>query len=197
MFRTRLRSMPTAAQLAELYRKPHDHRQWPDHLLRVSTSIAVGAWLLRDLEGVTIADLSTGDAAIPHGIAVQLGQNEVPTWTRLGDFAPGYAVQGPIEETVEYLDDDSVDLFVCSETIEHLADPDTVLKRIRAKAHRLLLSTPIGEHDPTLNPEHVWGWDVEAVCQMLVAAGWRPTVINELRFSDYLYNFMIIGAERA
>jgi hypothetical protein len=196
--RWRLRPPYSPEQLAELYKVPHRHDRWPDHLLRVSTSIAVGTWLLRDTRealgapGPVVADLSTGDAAIPQGILANRSGRLL-----LGDFAPGYPIQGPIEETIEHLEDDSVDLFVCSETIEHLADPDTVLKRIRAKAHRLLLSTPIDENDTTLNPEHLWGWDVDQVERMLVNAGWRPVVINELVFEDFLYDFMIIGAERA
>ena len=114
----------------------------------------------------------------------------------LGDFARGYPFHGPIEETIEEFDDNELDLFVCSETIEHLDDPDAVLARIRAKAHRLMLSTPIGETDPADNPEHVHGWTVDGVLDMLRATGWRPVVVNELRLSYFLYDFMIIGCER-
>lgn len=193
MYRKRLRPMPSAAELAELYATPHDHTRWADHLLRVDVTVQVGCWMIHRTRPV-IADLSTGDGAIPRGIAEEAAPE---AQLILGDYAPGYEYTGPIERTVEELADDSANLFVCSETLEHLDNPDAVLARIRAKAHRLLVSTPIGETDPADNPEHVWGWDTEAVCAMLAAAGWRPVVVNELRLTDYLYDFMIIGAERA
>lgn len=192
--RWRLRDYPSPAELAKLYRRPHSHRCWADHLVRVDVTAMIGAWMLRGHVAPTIADLSTGDATIPRGIAD--AANAFHANLHLGDFAPGYEHHGPIERTVEQLADDSVDLFVCSETIEHLDDPAAVLARIRAKAHRLIVSTPIGETDPDGNPEHVWGWTVEGVCDMLVSAGWRPTVVNELRLADYVYNFQIIGCER-
>jgi SAM-dependent methyltransferase len=190
-YRWRLREYPGPAELAEMYAVPHDHRHWDDHLLRVDMTIALGGWMLRDT-GLprTIADLSCGNAQIVNEIAPYGGT------TILGDIAPGYEHHGPIEETVERLADDSVDLFVCSETIEHLEDPDHVLRRIRAKAHRLVLSTPIGEQPGTDNPQHIHGWSVEGVCRMLVSAGWSPVVVNELRLADYVYNFQLIACER-
>lgn len=195
MYRKRLRPMPSAAELARMYATPHDHTRWADHLIRVDVTAMIGAWMLRDRRiGAVIADLSTGNATIPRDIADMA--NMPRESLILGDFAPRYEHVGPIEQTIERLDDDSVDLFVCSETVEHLDDPDAVLARVRAKAHRLLLSTPIGETDPDGNPEHVWGWDVEAVESMLSGAGWRPVVVNSLELRDSVYDFMILACER-
>lgn len=181
MMRTRLRSMPTADELARLYAVPHDHTRWPDHLYRVDVTTAMAGQLLP--LGGTLADLSCGNAAI----AKRLASSHVAGKVTLGDYAPGYSLTGAIEQTIDLID--PVDLFICSETIEHLDDPDAVLKKIRAKTDRLVLSTPDGETN-NWNPEHVWGWDSEAVEAMLRAAGFAPvvhTTVDTSRMGGYVY----------
>lgn len=164
--RKRLRAMPSEAELAAMYAVPHDHRRWEDHLFRVDVTSAIAGLLMTP--GGTVADLSCGNAVIAERLQKSHGAR-----LSLGDYAPGYEHVGPIEQTIEYID--RVDLFICSETLEHLDDPDAVLARIRAKTDRLVLSTPDGE-DNDLNPEHVWGWDAEAVEKMLRKAGFTPGV---------------------
>jgi hypothetical protein len=110
----------------------------------------------------------------------------------LGDYAPGYELTGPIEQTIHKLSERQAHLFICSETLEHLDDPAAVLAEIRAKTDRLIISTPDGE-DNDLNPEHVWGWDAEAVEQMLVEAGFSPMIHNTLDLRPWgcAYSFQI------
>lgn len=164
--RVRLRDDPTDDELAAMYRKPHDASLFGyGHGLRVATTIELVKY--RCLGSKSIADLSCGNAAIVKGALTGRARN---LHTYLGDFAPGYQYHGPIEETI--LQIPRVDVFVCSETIEHLSDPDGVLAAIRSVAKSLILSTPIGEVPPSGNPEHLWGWDQEGVAQMLAATGW-------------------------
>lgn len=167
MMRKRLRPMPTDDELARLYAAPHDHRRWEDHLYRVDVTSAVAALMMR--RGGVVADLSCGNAVI----ADRLLESRQARRAVLGDYAPGYDHTGPIEQTIDQIG--HVDLFICSETIEHLDDPDAVLARIRQKTDRLVLSTPDGEENAA-NPEHVWGWDAEAVEEMLLTAGFVPKV---------------------
>ena len=170
--RVRLRPPHSPAELADLYAVPHEHTGWPDHRLRVAETIGLGRELM-GLSGhpVIIADLSCGDAVIPRDL---IGYSKAPAKrVILGDIAPGYELQGPIEQTLDQLT--QVGLFVCSETIEHLDDPDTVLRKIRGKAATLLLSTPLGE-TTSRNPEHYWGWDDADVEGMLRVAGWVPVL---------------------
>lgn len=167
MRRERLRPAYVQKDLERHYSRPHSHSDNADHRLRVALTIQ----LTRTFAGSvnSVADLACGDAAIAS--SVDAGRRY------LGDLAPGYPICGPIESTVEMIP--PVDLFVCTETIEHLDDPDTVLRAIRAKTTSLLLSTPVGcFHDA--NPEHYWAWDREAVEAMCADAGFKVSVYVEL-----------------
>lgn len=156
--RVRLRPAHDAATLAKIYATPHNHTAWLDHKIRV----AVTAQFTHVLAGKvgSAADLSCGDATIIDAL-------DVGTRYR-GDFAPGYDLCGPIDETIEQIP--VVDLFICCETIEHIDDPDPTLKLIRAKAKTLVLSTPVDAFSDH-NPEHYWAFSRQGVEDMLGAAG--------------------------
>jgi hypothetical protein len=156
----RLRPAWNETQLREFYPVPHDHTHWPDHIVRVERTIEFARKM-----GVPeiVADLACGDAAI--------GRALVPSGRLiLGDFAPGYEITGMIEDTIDRIT--HVGMFICSETIEHLDDPDAMLVKIRERADSLVLSTPLAEFTD-VNPQHYWGWDTEGVGEMLDAAGWK------------------------
>jgi 2-polyprenyl-3-methyl-5-hydroxy-6-metoxy-1,4-benzoquinol methylase len=183
MMRTRLRPTPTPDELAQLYATPHDHQQFSDHVYRVDVTSVLAHHMMR--YGGTVADLSCGNGLIARRL--QASHN---AQLFLGDYAPGYQYTGAIEDTIQRIP--RVDLFICSETIEHLDDPDAVLTAIRGKTEQLLLSTPDGE-DNDENPEHIWGWDAEAVEKMLRAAGFTPDVHTtvDLRPAGCVYSFQI------
>lgn len=157
----RLRPAHSPADIARIYSRPHDHRRYGrGHGERVDETIRVG----RTAVGVgTVADLSCGNAAIARALC------KSPV---LGDLAPGYPIVGPIEETIK--DIEPVDLFVLSETLEHLDDPAAVLRDVRARCRRLLLSTPV-DNDGDTNDEHYWSWSGRDVEDMLEAAGFSVT----------------------
>lgn len=183
--RKRLRPKYTDEQLAEIYAVPHGHDLWVDHIMRVDQTVAVGKQFAKAAR--SIGDLSTGDGAIPFDLATVGPQKTL----YLGDFAPSYDFEGPIEKTIHEIP--HVDLFILSETLEHLDDPDSVLRDIRGQATSLLLSTPLAE-DNDGNPEHYWSWDKDDVREMLVDAGWSPQVYSCIQF-EYLnnYGFQIWG----
>ncbi len=188
MYRRRLRPKYTDEQLSKLYPVPHTHVKWEDHKVRVAMTIALGKFAKVPNINGNVVDLSCGDGAI----AIELAHyfSAMP-W--LGDFAKDRAYQfaGPLEKTLDQLPV-FADLFICSETIEHLDEPDNALRKIRGKAGQLLLSTPIGETG-TDNPEHYWGWDCEAVGAMLEDTGWKPVMATNLLFNDkqFSYNYQI------
>lgn len=192
MYRVRTRPAYTEEQLKELYATPHDHTQWPDHIQRVQQTIQQGRALLRHypFDCVTIADLSCGDATIATALAEDVCCHDLI----LGDYAPGYPIEGPIERTIENLPGEwGVDLFVCCETLEHLDDPDSFLYRVRTVSSLLLLSTPSCDFEDD-NPEHYWAWDTEAVGVMLGQAGWRAYNF-ELVTPDAGYKYQIWGCQ--
>jgi hypothetical protein len=156
--RIRLRPAHDPDTLTRIYAEPHVHTKWLDHKVRV----AVTAQFAHVLSGhsETAADLSCGDGVILNALDVD---------TRyFGDFAPGYPLTGPIDDTIARIP--MVDLFVCCETIEHLDDPDLTLKLIRAKAKTLVLSTPVDAFDDR-NLEHYWAFSRRGVEDMLTTAG--------------------------
>ena len=186
MFRRRLRPLPTPEELAKIYAKPHDHYRYGyGHYLRVEHTITLGKWMVQDFRLKSGADLSCGNGAILKALPL-LGIKV------FGDFAPGFQLKGPIEETIGQIH--PVDLYIFSETAEHLDDPDGVLKKIRGKANYLLMSTPIGEDDLG-NPEHLWGWDQEAVAQMLNSARWDVKARVDLFTPNHGYNYQIYACK--
>lgn len=163
--RKQLRPFYTPQQLARVYDHPYDHTRWPDHVERVAETVRVLDDFAATVGAETVADLSCGDGAV-------VGQSTHPWRERhLGD----YVTTGPIEKTLPGLR--PVDMFVCSETIEHVEDPDGLLRAIRGRAKHLLLTTPLGE-DHDRNPEHYWGWDADDMRQMLEGAGWTRNAVE-------------------
>lgn len=170
-----LRTFYTADQLAQVYATQYDHTRWDDHIERIAHTTAHLDKFAAATVASSVADLSCGDGAIVLG-------SRWP-WQRvvLSDYTGGPRLtdRGPIEETLGRLE--PVDVFVCSETLEHVEQPGYLLKTIRLKTKHLLLTTPIGEVGSG-NPEHYWGWDEEGVEELLDAAGfterwheaWKP-----------------------
>lgn len=182
MTRLRLRDAYSEAALAAMYARPHDSERYGRGTrLRVEMTIALGQAVWPGAETMLVADLMCGDGKI----ARHLGLTPL-----LGDIAPGHAITGPIEDTVNDLPE--VDLFVLSEALEHLDNPAMVLSGIRSKSQRLLVTTPIEAwFDLWENPEHYWAWDRQGVEQLLGSAGWGVVAFASLdtRSLGELYNY--------
>jgi hypothetical protein len=174
----RLRPKWSDAELKKIYATPHDHTAWKDHILRVNKTLEIA----QGIDGVkSVADLSAGDAFI----IIALGLSK----TYIGDYAPRYEYTGPIEQTIEQIPD--VDLYICSETLEHLDNPVEVLKQIRQKTKYLLLSTPHAKFDD-VNPEHYWAWDKDGIAELLAQADFEPIQFHLLELAnDYYYDYQI------
>jgi hypothetical protein len=189
--RRQLRSFHSAERLAEIYAQPYDHTKWEDHRTRVARTIEITTDFGRNqstpwFDGM---DLSCGDGAILREVGKRLDLQKLT----FGDmvFADHLDIIGPIETTLasSLVPTRPIDLFICSETLEHVENPDEILRTVRDGASNLVISTPIGETTDYGNEEHYWGWDVSDVEEMLVAAGWNDLtlVIIELPF----YNFQV------
>lgn len=176
--RVRLRPAHDDATLADLYAAPHDHLAWGyGHDIRVTQTIALAQWLARYIDAGSAADLACGDGAVLDAL-------DVPTKV-YGDLAPRWPITGPLEATLS--EAAPFDLFICSETFEHLDDPDTVAHQIAGNARALIASTPLGETTDG-NPEHYWGWDHDGFGSMLAAAGWVTVAQVDVAIPDsYTY----------
>jgi hypothetical protein len=159
----RLRPKWSDEELLKVYDHQYNHTLWDDHIVRVKQTIAFGRKVPVTKDMLTLADLSAGDGAIANGLPFP---NKI-----LGDYYPGFEYIGKIEDTIEQIP--NVDLFILSETLEHLDNPGEVLKQIRNKTKYLLLSTPQDNWDDE-NEEHYWAWDKEGVEQLLIDAGFEP-----------------------
>lgn len=184
---TQLRPFYTPHELAHVYSAQYQHAHWLDHIERVQYTVGViDAYAkLHDLQ--TIADLSCGDGAIVR--------QTIRDWQRvvLGDLVPGDGVTrvGPLHETLPTLRHSPVDLYVCSETLEHVEDPLATLQMIRAITKHLVLTTPCGETDDE-NPQHYWGWDQDGLDELLAKAGFteRHSHLFTPRSVEY-YTFQV------
>lgn len=123
----------------------------------------------------SIADMSAGGSSITPMIASHYGV--IPY---LGDLGAQYSYQftGTLQETVPRLP--VVDLYVCSETLEHLRDPDTDLRLIRKHCKNLLLTTPVWEEPELVSHGHLWTWRREDVEYMLEQADFEPEEFLEV-----------------
>lgn len=187
----RLRPAYPPEELHTVYAKQYDHTRWDDHIQRVQATIDfIHAFTITRSRRV-VADLSCGDAAIVHGL-------DGVACAILGDYVdnPAYAFTGRIEETIKLLG--YVDLFVLSETLEHIDDPYALLCDIRQHAAHLVLTTPHDEQDSG-NPEHYWGWDDVGVLDLLEQSGWKPR--HHLLFTptgpSAYYTYQLWGATHA
>jgi hypothetical protein len=162
----RLRPKWSEEELAKIYAKPHDHRIYGrGHTVRVEVTQNILKDMARLTNAKSGADLSCGNAAILNSLSLKEKY--------LGDYASGYEFVGPLEDNLEKMP--NVDIYVCSETLEHLDNPGHALKLIREKSKSLILSTPIEQWEDT-NAEHYWAYDREGVEELLKEAGWVPNV---------------------
>jgi hypothetical protein len=103
---------------------------------------------------------------------------------------------GDLFETLESLD--HVDAIVLTEIVEHVEDPDALLRLARSKASWLVASSPIvraGVRDHT--DQHMWSFDQEGYRETLVAAGWTPKTWMTANCTDHPYadGFQVWGCE--
>jgi hypothetical protein len=180
--RKRVHETYSSSEFLALYSEPweqaptnHPHLEnCPNAWVYWDLMISVGK-SFRDVS--SIADLSCGDATIARVLGEHYGVEPV-----LGDFAPGYEYTGFLSSTVPQLE--VVDLYVCTNTVEHLDDPDSDLKLIREHCREMLCSTPVEEWDEP-SGGHYWAWDREGVEEMLRRAGFRVSAYVELDLTPF------------
>jgi hypothetical protein len=197
-----------AAFYRRTYPDGYRHDRWPDHVERVKAS----ADLIERYRGMvhTAADLSCGDGVLLNMISRHLdlavfGDLNGPPVSALVSCHARESLSvlsGILPDTLAYLPDGGVDLFILSETIEHMDDPDSLLSLITGHARYLFLSTPLDEPVGTGNAEHYWGWGQADIHQLLQDTGWSPLEVHLLtpestRNYPGAYTFQLWMAVRA
>jgi hypothetical protein len=180
----RLRPTHSPETLAELYAKPYDSSKWEEHVARVNWTIErLNTFTMIHPEITTAVDLSCGDGRVLDAL---IGvQSKV-----YGDIAHAPHLQhvGDIYETIEKV---TGDLLICSETLEHLDDPATLLDHAARRFKWICITTPLGENDPEKNYEHYWGWDLYGISSMLSETNWAPRWVDSFNQPYYTYQLWI------
>lgn len=181
--RVRLRQKVTAA-----YDGVRDNFVWTDHVLRLLVTAGAVAWL----KPGTICDPACGDASIlvrawqlwpfQRAFLGDLSKAQIDLLARSplpfpAEFYPGSHAQ----ETLDNLEQ-PVDVVVLTEILEHVEDPDAVLRSAREAGKALVVSSPIDETFSVGNHEHLWAWDKAGYREMLEATGWSPVAYTEIGF---------------
>ena len=185
--RRRLRDFPAHDEFQAMYWHAYDHTLWDEHIVRVTRTIEIVREFAEEngLVFRSAADLSCGDATVLKGLA-----DLVTGTTYLGDVVSSAELTftGTIEDTIKELE--PVNLFVCTETLEHLVDPQRTLAEIRAKTDWLVLSTPNTDNGHE-NGEHIWEWDADGVEELLIFAGFTNRRLTEIVCDYYTYQVWI------
>lgn len=183
-----------AAYYGRTYPAGYKHDRWPDHVERVAASVDL---IRRYASAIhTAADLSCGDGAILRALLPELdlawfGDLNGVDFGWVGALPPeaGEVMStepGLLPGALTQLPE-PVDLFILSETIEHMDDPDALLREITRHSRYLFLSTPVDETADVGNPEHYWGWGLADIQDLLFETGWTPMEQQTLQPQTTLY----------
>ncbi len=158
----------------------HQHRERAPHLEQVGPQrnrllvAAEHVTQAREEYGVrAVVDLGAGDGGL-----LSLLPRDLPAWGY--DLCPAnfHAAVAERGVDVRYADlmDAAIewgDLAVCTEMLEHLADPHGFLRRVAEHCRVLVASSPATETDRQYYEHHLWAWDEDGYRALIEQAGYR------------------------
>jgi len=179
------------------YQVVRDNFIWRDHVLRLLMTAGAIAWLKPE----TVMDPACGDASIvkaAHKLSpireAYLGDISVPQISALWGHDFGFVTELWAGDALEFMaKHPKCDVVVLTEILEHVLDPNELLRRARTAGAYLVMSTPLNESPNVGNHEHLWSWDAPDIRDMLSVAGWNPIAYTEIRFSQpgFPYTFQL------
>ena len=184
------------------YQVARSNGSWWEHQVRTMVTGGLIAWL----EPSSIIDPACGDASLVlaahrlHSISrATLCDISEPSVTAVIDQARAEGLPASCEviDAVKRLEiavanGQHWDVIVLTEFLEHVPDPDLILRLARQVASQLVASSPlIPPPGDDGNPEHLWAFDNEGYNDMLHDAGWEPRVCQNLMLHGGGYNFQI------
>jgi 2-polyprenyl-3-methyl-5-hydroxy-6-metoxy-1,4-benzoquinol methylase len=174
------------------YQVIRDNFVWADHVLRLLATAGAVAWL----KPSTVLDPACGDASIvehahalypiEHAYLYDISRPQIanlkPTMSHTKGALDIFELQWP-----------TVDVVILTEILEHVEEPELLVRRARDAGKYLVASSPIDESVDVNNHEHLWAWGVYGYRDMLVAEGWKPKAYTEVAFphSGYPYTYQI------
>lgn len=194
-----------------LKHRPFDHvANWRDHrwdsnwierprLWASAVAVALG-------QPETVCDPACGDATV----VMQAHQLSPIKRAFLSDISPD-TVKNLVPDTLPFEamtrvadlqvalgELGGVDAIVLTEILEHLEDPDAVLRLALTKARWLVASSPIVPDGNDHTNQHLWAFDMEGYREMLEGAGWKPKTWFTANASGHPYasGFQVWGCER-
>jgi len=174
----KLRRFYSPSVTTALYETTYDSTRWPEHVERIGRTASIAQSLIGQHDLRSVADLSCGDGTLVK---------------QLFDVPVTYLRDGNILDDLGLIE--SVDLFVCTETIEHLEAPWTVLERIAEKTRWLVLSTPLNEDPAIGNYEHYWSFTADDVASLLHQSNFHNTALFILEDPLWTYTYQVWTAE--
>lgn len=173
----KLRRFYSPSVEAAMYDHTYNSKRWPEHITRIEKTAAICQTLIDRYELKSVADLSCGDGSLIDKLSVHIK----------------FARDGNIMDDMELIGQS--DLFICTETIEHLREPWTVLERIAEKTRWLVLSTPLDEERGIDNYEHYWAFTTDDVATMLHHANFHHIALFVLQHETWNYRYQVWTAE--
>lgn len=175
------------------YQVARDNKTWTDHIARTLVTAGLIAWQ----KPSSVIDPACGDGSIVlaadgiHSIGrILFGDIGALNCQRL-TTAGRLVHHGSIEETLS-IGVGGYDMVVLTEILEHVEDPDALLRLARKRALKLVASSPEmrpGQVDD--NDEHLWMFDHEGYQEMLGDTGWRVIQKTKLKFPGLTYDYGI------
>jgi hypothetical protein len=174
----KLRRFHSADETRKLYATSYDHTHWAEHIERVIKTRKIAQDLIDTYALRTAADLSAGDRSLASELQGldMLETSDLSTGTNIVE---GLLTLSP------------VDLFICTETIEHLEAPWSVIELIAQRTNWLVLSTPLDEPAETGNWEHYWSFTKQDIENMLAQSGFTDLSVSYLTRPAWTYIYQI------
>lgn len=175
------------------YQVQRSNFRWDTHIERLLVTGSMIAWLKPE----TICDPACGDGSVLEAayrqrpfVEAYLGDISAPNIERLDVTFPVIRARATaIGDT--FLLAPHVDVVVLTEILEHLEDPDAILRLARSKGTTLVASSPLDPYPDPTNDEHLWDFDEAGYEEMIKDAGWTPTSHIVLTWPRLPYGFQI------
>lgn len=149
------------------------HLEQPIHRARMDVALQ----MVLDSGAKHVVDLGCGDG----GMLSLLAAADRGISARGYDFAPaneiGWLERGvmcyPLDFVNRWGEIPGADLYLATEVLEHLEEPEEVVRRVAQRGSMLVASSPWGESAASIDGSHNWAWDMEGYADLFKRAGMR------------------------